>query len=164
MPNALDKLEPDAAKLLSALRSSGAPRFLMNLVSLPEGNYEIEIDCDTLDPDDRTGRLSVWVNGDGHRCAYLNYAHTFSSAEAQAEDLVAVYTHIDVARGGSDRRPYLRIRQSADPEYPDTWSETYDFRDLANSISISDFCDFNSLPTPPANIGQDAPAPLSKDE
>jgi hypothetical protein len=160
LTDALDQLEPDAAKLLSALRASGAPRFLMNLVSPPEGNYEIAIDCDTLDPDDRTGQLSVWTDGDGHRCAYLSYAHRFSSTAERAEEMSPVYTHIDVARGGSDRRPVLRIRQSVEPEYPDTWSETCEFRDLANEISIADFCDFNSLPTSSASIGQDAPAPM----
>lgn len=154
--------EKSAARLHDELRASSAPRFLMNIIALPPGEYVIPVDADTLDPDDREGNLTVWLDDDNNRRAMFSYAHMFASAEAQAQGLQPVYVHIAIDRDNPRRVPHLCIKQSADPSYPEQWAERYAFDDLANDISISDFCDFNSLPTDPAKRGQDAPAPISK--
>lgn len=157
-------LEERAAALLHAeLRASSAPRFLMSILALPPGEYTIPVDCDTLDPEDREGSLTVWLDENDDRRAAFSYAHSFSSPIAQDVSLQPVYVHIAVERDRNNRAPVLCISQNMDASYPEQWAERYLFTDLANSISISDFCDFNSLPTDPAKRGQDAPAPIGKD-
>lgn len=157
-------LEERAAALLHAeLRASSAPRFLMNIVALPPGDYTIPVDCDTLDAADREGSLSVWTDENNDRRAAFSYSHSFSTRPAQDAGLQPVYVHVAIERDPNTRAPILCISQSMDASYPEQWAERYPFTDLANSISISDFCDFNSLPTDPAKRGQDAPAPIGKD-
>lgn len=155
--------ERAAANLHAELRASSAPRFLMNIVALPPGDYTITVDCDTLDATDREGSLMVWTDEKDDRRAAFSYSHSFSSQPAQDAGLQPVYIHIAIERDPNTRVPILCVSQNMDASYPDQWAERYLFTDLANSISISDFCEFNSLPTDPAKRGQDAPAPISKD-
>jgi len=149
----MDQQEALLRLVADALLHSDAPRFLLSLVTLPEGEHRLVIDLPEVEPEHEAWLL-VSGTEDGRR-ARLSFVSAFDAENAAGTAMPAVWHHYLIERG------VLREAKTLEETLPASFDYVIDLESLAGgSAAIEDLCDACGLVRDPGVAGRDAPPPL----
>ena len=149
-----EAMDPLAAMAAHSLQASGAPRFLIQLLTLPAGEHLIPLDHPEVDANDRSAWLLI-EDSDEARRAVLSFPSRFT-AEGQAGLAMPAVWHHYVVEDGT-----LSEAKTLEESVPDRLDVSVELRDMAaGSLAVEDFCDACSLALDTSIAGTDAPSPI----
>ena len=146
--------DPTLVMAAHSLQASGAPRFLIHLMTLGPGEHRIALDHPEVDEADREGWLFVLEGPRGRRAA-LSFASAFRAEEASGVVLPTVWHHYLV------EDDELREAKTHEENAPSRYDIAVELRALASGEgAVEDWCDACALPLDAALRGAAPPPPV----